>query len=253
MANIDDFLNAEGQGLPAPQPQQQAPPAQQTQIDPNIQAILDDNMKLREEFQRMREEMERQRAGVPPPPPVPVEDPWQTHVREALREARIGANEFVESPMETFVRASAATMKKAQSLWSQDVVALNSSMRLDTKFEDRYPDLYSTDAKKKLVQVALAELRGDPKFSRLLGATETIPQALDLVAESTYKMMGIDNPHKGGGPTPEPEPAPPPRKGTYGMPGGSRMTGEVPVKEDTQAREVGGMIRYLQGGGHPGV
>jgi hypothetical protein len=250
MATIDDFMN---QGNPQPDGQQQpsaTPPAQPPpQVDPNVQAILDDNARLREEFAAMRSEMARYR-GTEPAPAQPQEDPWQTHIREALREARITPDQFVESPMETFVRASAASLARARQLWSNDVVALNSSMRLDQKFEERYPDLYESDFKKLAVQSALAELRADSKFTRLLGATETIPQALDIAASASYKKLGIANPRGGG----EPDHGIPPaqRKGTYGMPGGARMTGSGPVKEDAQAGEVQGMIRYIQGGGNRG-
>jgi hypothetical protein len=246
MANLDDFIN-QGQEPVAQQGFQQ--PAQPPPAQPASDPQAEDNARMRSELEDMRSELARWRAGqMPQQPQQPPEDPWQRHVREALKEAQIGANEFVESPMDTFVRATAASMKKARDLWSADVVALNSSMRLDQKFEERYPDLYESDFKKMAVQSALTELRGDQKFTRLLGATETIPQALDIAAAASYKKLGIANPSGGG----EPDNVPPPmqpRKGTYGMPGGSRMTGGAPVREDGQAGEVGSMVKYLQGGG----
>jgi hypothetical protein len=248
MANLDDFINQPSQ----PQdPGNYVPPAQPTLPPQQPDPQAEDNARMRAELEEMRAELVRWRSGQIAPPQQPPEDPWQKHVREALREANIGANEFVESPMETFVKATAASMKKARDLWSADVVALNSSMRLDQKFEERYPDLYESDFKKLAVQSALTELRGDPKFTRLLGATETIPQALDIAATASYKKLGIANPRGGGEPENGNVPPPvPQRKGTYGMPGGSRMTGGGPVKEDTQAGEVGNMIKYLQGGGN---
>jgi hypothetical protein len=215
-----------------------------------VTAVAEENARLRAEMEQMKADMARFRAGTPAQPVTPPEDPWQSHIRSVLQEAKIGANEFVESPMDTFVRATAATLRSARGMWQEDVKSMNSSMRLDTKFEERYPDLYATDNRKKIVEVALLELRGDPKFARLLGTTETLPQALDLLADNTYKMLGVENPHKTGGGEPS-EPTQPvsQRKGTYGSPGGSRMTGPGPVKEDSQSQEVGGMIRYLQGGG----
>jgi hypothetical protein len=249
MANLDDFINQ-----PSQDPGTYVPPAQPAQPPPaQSDPQAEDNMKMRTELEEMRQELARWRRGeIKPEPQQPPEDPWQQHVRMALREAQISPAEFVESPMETFVKATAASMKKARDLWSADVVALNSSMRLDQKFEERYPDLYESDFKKMAVQSALTELRGDPKFTRLLGATETIPQALDIAAQASYKKLGVANPRGGGEQDNGATPPPQPRKGTYGMPGGARMTGGAPVKEDQQAGEVQGMIRYLQGGGNRG-
>lgn len=243
MANLDEFLNPQEPVNPnEPVSVQQQLPVQQPP-DPNAE----ERARLRAEMEDMRAELTRLRAQQTQPQPAqPQEDPWQQHIRVALREANISANEFVESPMETFVRATAASMQRARTLWNQDVVALNSSMRLDTKMEDRYPDLYESDFKKMAVQNVLMELRGDTKFQRLLGATETIPQALDQLADATYKKLGVANPHGGGGENPSPSPG---RKGTYGMPGGARLSGP-PVKEETQVTEVGNMIKYLQGGGN---
>jgi len=246
MANLDDFLNVD---QPPQEPAKPAPQAQQQGIDP---LEVEERAKMRAEMEEMRAELARFRSGaIQPVQQAPQEDPWQAHIRAAMREASIGANDFVENPMETFVRASAITMKKARELWNQDVVSLNSSMRLDSKFEDRYPDLYASDNKKKLVGIALQDLRGDINFNRLLGATETIPQALDMLAKNTYKMLGIPNPHEEGATTNQPVPPIAQRKGTYGMPGGSRMQGERP-REDVQVNEVGNMVRYMQGKG-PGV
>jgi hypothetical protein len=246
MANLDEFLNPQGDQLPQPDPQQ---PAQPQPAQPQ-DAAAEETAKLRIELDQMRMEMSRLRAMAAQPvqPAVPQEDPWQRHIREAMREAAITPNDFVENPMDTFVKASAVTMKKARELWNHDVVSLNSSMRLDGKFEERYPDLYATDNKKKLVGIALTELRGDVNFNRLLGSTETIPQALDLLAKNTYKMLGIQNPHE----VQEAPPATiPQRKGTYGTPGGARVSGTAPVAEDTQTSEVGSMVRYMQGNRGP--
>lgn len=252
MAEIEDFLQ---QSDPNQAPQQQQ--AQQQAQQPNegqqqMQALSEENARLRAEFEQMRAEMARFRAGVPVQQ-QPPEDPWQTHIRDALREARVTPDQFVESPMETFVRGTAAVMSRARNLWAEDVKHLNSQFRLDAKFEERYPDLYATDNRKRIVETVLLDLRGDPNFARLLGVTETIPQALDIVAKNTYKTLGIPNPHEGGEDTEAaPAPAPAQRKGTYGVPGGSRVTGGGPVKEDAQANEVGNMIKYLQGGGSRG-
>lgn len=252
MANIDDFLaqqGNEGQQPPGGQQQQLGP-----QPDPQVTAVAEENARLRAEMEQMKADMARFRAGGQVAPVTPPEDPWQAHIRGVLREAKIGANEFVESPMDTFVRATAATLQSARGMWQEDVKQMNTSFRLDSKFEERYPDLYATDNRKKIVEVALLELRGDPKFSRFLGTTETLPQALDMLADNTYKMLGVDNPHRaGGGEATEPAPVLPQRKGTYGTPGGSRITGSGPVSDDKQASEVSGMIRYLQGGGRGGV
>jgi hypothetical protein len=252
MAEIDDFLQ---QQSPNQDPQQQQPqqqPAQPSQEEQRMAVLSAENQRLRDEFEQMRAEMARFRAGIVQPQ-QPVEDPWQSHIREALREARVTPDQFVESPMETFVRGTAAVMARARNLWAEDVKHLNSQFRLDAKFEERYPDLYATDNRKRIVETVLLDLRGDPNFARLLGATETIPQALDVVAKNTYKTLGIPNPHEGGEDTEGAAPPPPAqRKGTYGVPGGSRVTGGGPVKEDTQVSEVGNMIKYLQGGGSRG-
>jgi hypothetical protein len=180
-------------------------------------------------------------------PPQDEQSLWYAWVREATQEAHMPETLWLESPNEAFLRATAAVGRK---MWrgvreeaERTATRIGSAMRLDDKFESRYPDLYERHMGRLAVGQAIEEKRNDPGWQHLMRSMDTIPQALEQIAEVAYKNLGMARPEKR---TQSPTP-PSTRKGTGGEMGGSGRPGTPPTPGDGNTSELSDMVRFMRG------
>ena len=202
---------------------------------------------MRLEMQAMRAQPQLQAPAPPQGPPQDEQSLWYAWVKEATTEAHMPETLWLESPNEAFLRATAAVGRK---MWrgvrdeaERTATRIGSAMRLDDKFETRFPDLYEHRMGRFAVSQAIEEKRNDPGWQHLMRNMDTIPQALDQIAEVAYKNLGVTRPDRRTQP-PAPQPT---RKGTGGEMGGGVRPGAPPAPGDANTNELSYMVRFMRG------